>query len=82
LLPGADPFLKPWMIDLSDNHYTFDISRARTLLGWEPRHDFSILLAETIDWYAANESWWRAIKSGEFAEWYQKNYAKRGLHVG
>jgi hypothetical protein len=34
LLPGADPFLKRWMIDLSNDHHTFDISRARTLLGW------------------------------------------------
>lgn len=62
LLPGADPFLKPWMIDLSDDHYAFDISRARTLLGWEPRHSLRKSLPKIIDelkldpvgWYEEN----------------------------
>ena len=34
------------------------------------------------DWYAQHDAWWRTIKSGEFAAWYTKNYAARGLHVG
>jgi nucleoside-diphosphate-sugar epimerase len=62
LLPGADPFLKPWMIDLSDDHYAFDISRARALLGWEPRHSLRKSLPKLIDelkfdpvgWYEEN----------------------------
>jgi nucleoside-diphosphate-sugar epimerase len=37
-IPGVeDPFIKPWMIDLADDHYALDVSRARTLLGWAPR---------------------------------------------
>jgi hypothetical protein len=36
-LPGADPFIKPWMIDRANDHYALDITRARTLLGWEPK---------------------------------------------
>ncbi|WP_371421482.1 NAD-dependent epimerase/dehydratase family protein [Tardiphaga sp.] len=35
---GADDFIKPWMIDSSNDHYLLDITRARTLLGWEPKH--------------------------------------------
>jgi nucleoside-diphosphate-sugar epimerase len=61
-LPGADPFLKPWMIDLSDDHYTFDISRARTLLGWEPRHTLRKSLPTIIN----------GLKSDP-AGWYQEN---------
>ena len=39
LAPKDDkPFIKPWMIDLADDHYQPDITKARTLLGWEPRH--------------------------------------------
>ncbi|NGZ98973.1 MAG: hypothetical protein CV089_23170 [Nitrospira sp. WS110] len=61
-LPGADPFLKPWMIDLSDDHYAFDISRARTLLGWEPRHSLRKSLSKIVNelkldpagWYEEN----------------------------
>jgi nucleoside-diphosphate-sugar epimerase len=62
LLPGADPFVKPWMIDLSDDHYVFDISRAHTLLGWEPRHSLRTTLPTIINgltfdpvgWYQEN----------------------------
>ncbi len=36
-LPGADPFIKPWMIDRANDHYALDITRARELLGWEPK---------------------------------------------
>jgi len=59
-----------------DRRYALDTAKAEAL-GWEPRHDFSIMLAETVDWYAANEPWWRAIRAGEFAEWYARNYATR-----
>lgn len=37
-IPGKDPFIKPFMIELADDHYELDITRARTVLGWEPRH--------------------------------------------
>jgi nucleoside-diphosphate-sugar epimerase len=43
-LPGADPFIKPWMIDRANDHYALDITRAHTLLGWEPKRS----LRETI----------------------------------
>jgi nucleoside-diphosphate-sugar epimerase len=40
VVPGIeDPFIKPWMIDMADDHYALDTTRARTLLGWMPsRH--------------------------------------------
>lgn len=31
-------FIEPWMIDLADDHYELDISHARELLGWSPKH--------------------------------------------
>jgi nucleoside-diphosphate-sugar epimerase len=44
-IPGIEePFIKPWMIDLADDHYALDISRAHQLLGWSPRHS----LRETL----------------------------------
>lgn len=32
-----DPFIKPFLIDIADDHYALDLTRARTLLGWEPQ---------------------------------------------
>ena len=38
-LPMVDePFIKPWMIDVADDHYELDVSRAASLLGWRPAH--------------------------------------------
>jgi nucleoside-diphosphate-sugar epimerase len=31
-------FIKPWMIDLADDHLEADITKARTRLGWNPQH--------------------------------------------
>ncbi|MDZ4854836.1 MAG: hypothetical protein SGJ26_08275 [Nitrospirota bacterium] len=58
LLPGADPFIKPWMIDLSDDHYAFDISRARTLLSWEPRHSLRKSLPTILNGLKLNPVGW------------------------
>ena len=47
-LPGADPFLKPWMIDRANDHYALDITRARTLLGWEPKRSLRWTIPKMI----------------------------------
>ena len=47
-LPGADPFIKPWMIDRANDHYALDITRARTLLGWEPKRSLRETLPKMI----------------------------------
>jgi dTDP-glucose 4,6-dehydratase len=40
--------------------HTCDPSKAKRLLGWEPRTSFEAGLARTIEWYRENESWWRS----------------------
>lgn len=35
---GAEPFIKPFMVKLADDHYELDISRAKDLLDWQPRY--------------------------------------------
>lgn len=48
-LPKEDePFIKHWMIDLADDHYALDISRARLVLGWEPRNALGTSLPKMI----------------------------------
>jgi dTDP-glucose 4,6-dehydratase len=46
-----------------DLRYAIDASKLRAELGWTPRYtDFRDGLAATIDWYRANESWWKPLK--------------------
>ena len=60
-----------------DLRYALDCSKIRAL-GWEPRHDLKKGLARTVDWYRANEAWWRKIKeSWAFRAYYEKQYQKR-----
>lgn len=58
-----DAFVKPWMIDISDDHYELDLRQARELLGWAPRHSLIDTLPAMIEglkqdpagWYADNK---------------------------
>lgn len=45
----GDTFIKPYMIELADDHYALDISRARTWLGWEPEHRLGDDLPDIIE---------------------------------
>ncbi|HEY7526706.1 MAG TPA: dTDP-glucose 4,6-dehydratase [Candidatus Limnocylindria bacterium] len=59
-----------------DRRYAVDAGRVRSL-GWAPRHSFAAGLAETIAWYQANQVWWRPLKSGEYLDYYRRQYADR-----
>jgi dTDP-glucose 4,6-dehydratase len=59
-----------------DRRYSLDTSKIRAL-GWRPRYDFETALARTVEWYVANEHWWRPIKSGEYRAYYLRNYQDR-----
>jgi dTDP-glucose 4,6-dehydratase len=59
-----------------DRRYSLDAGKAARL-GWRPTVDFERGLAATVAWYRENESWWRPIKSGEFREYYNRQYASR-----
>jgi len=62
-VPGQEAFVKPWMIDRANDHYALDITRARTLLEWEPTRSLSetlpkmvaALKADPIGWYREND---------------------------
>jgi nucleoside-diphosphate-sugar epimerase len=43
------PFIRPWMIDFSDDHYELDISRAQKTLGWSPNRSVGETLPKMID---------------------------------
>ncbi|RRR74669.1 MAG: dTDP-glucose 4,6-dehydratase [Candidatus Viridilinea halotolerans] len=60
-----------------DRRYALDCSKLRAL-GWQSRHNFDAALERTVRWFVANESWWRPLKSGEYLEYYRKQYGERG----
>jgi len=60
-----------------DRRYALDCTRIATELGWKPAYSFEKALSATVDWYLKNESWWRSIKSGEYARYYEEMYHKR-----
>jgi UDP-glucose 4-epimerase len=41
-------FIKPWMIDLADDHFEMDSSKAKKLLGWQPKHGLRETLPKII----------------------------------
>lgn len=73
---GKDEDDFDWVMDRPghDRRYAIDSTKLRTELGWQPQHtDFEAGLAQTIQWYKDNESWWRPAKEATEAK-----YAKQG----
>ena len=50
--------------------------------GWAPQVEFESGLARTVDWYKANTEWVRQVKSGEYLNYYARNYENREAPVG
>ena len=61
-----------------DRRYSVDITKISTELGWKPKTKFRDGLEATVRWYRDNERWWRRVKSGDYLEYYESNYAHRG----
>jgi dTDP-glucose 4,6-dehydratase len=59
-----------------DRRYWLSSEKLQRELGWRPKHTFETGIEETVRWYQENEDWWRKIKSGEFLEYYRKQYAE------
>ncbi len=59
-----------------DRRYSLNVDKLKSL-GWVSRHTNEEAIRKTVRWYADNEWWWSKIKSGEFKEYYQKQYGER-----
>jgi nucleoside-diphosphate-sugar epimerase/uncharacterized membrane protein len=71
---GNNGFIKPWMVDASNDHYILDISRARRLLDWEPRHRLRDTLPSMIAALKRDpQAWYKANKlNANLVAWYVK----------
>ena len=61
-----------------DHRYAIDCAKIKRELGWTQAHDFPAGLSETVAWYLANAPWIESVRSGEYRQWMETNYAGRG----
>lgn len=62
-----------------DMRYAIDPTKIHSSLGWLPETKFDDGIVKTVNWYLENRKWWEKIISGEYMEYYKKNYASRNL---
>jgi dTDP-glucose 4,6-dehydratase len=79
---------KPWSLVRQvddrpghDRRYAMDGSRIEEL-GWRPQTSFEEGLTRTVDWFVENQAWWRAIRSGEWDAYYERQYGARLRSAG
>jgi dTDP-glucose 4,6-dehydratase len=77
-LTGADRSLLRRVDDRPghDRRYSLDTTKLQSL-GWRPQTSFEAGLGETVAWYRENRAWWERIKSGEYREYYERQYGDR-----
>lgn len=59
-----------------DQRYAIDSSKLIKELGWKPTLQFEEGLEKTVKWYLANQEWMRNILSGNYEEYYNKQYGE------
>jgi len=59
-----------------DRRYSLSSEKIRDELGWDAQVRFEEGLERTVDWYRENEEWWGPIRSGEYREYYEKQYGR------
>jgi len=58
-----------------DRRYSLSSEKVRAL-GWEPRMRFADGLEQTVAWYRDNPWWWEPVRSGDYREYYARQYGR------
>jgi dTDP-glucose 4,6-dehydratase len=76
-LTGADSSLIEHVEDRKghDRRYSLSSDKMKAL-GWVPQVAFEDGLERTVAWYRENEWWWQPIRSGEYREYYERQYGR------
>jgi dTDP-glucose 4,6-dehydratase len=77
-LTGGDESLIEYVTDRPghDRRYSLSSDKLREEIGWEAEVHFAEGLEKTVAWYRDNEEWWGPIRSGEYREYYEKQYGR------
>ncbi|POZ92393.1 dTDP-glucose 4,6-dehydratase [Petrotoga halophila] len=57
-----------------DRRYAIDPRKIKEELGWKPETKFEEGIKRTIDWYLENKEWMYKVITGEYKEFYRRNY--------
>jgi len=77
--PGTSEKLITFVKDRAghDMRYAIDCSKVKNELGWQQEVNFEQGLEKTVDWYLENEEWLNHVLTGEYEEYYRKQYLER-----
>jgi dTDP-glucose 4,6-dehydratase len=77
-LTGRDSSLIEHVGDRLGHDRRYSLASDRTeALGWKATVGFDEGIRRTVDWYRENESWWGPIRSGEYREYYERQYGRK-----
>ena len=60
-----------------DLRYAIDAGKIQRELDWAPEETFESGIRKTVQWYLDNPEWVARVKSGEYQQWLETNYAGR-----
>jgi dTDP-glucose 4,6-dehydratase len=60
-----------------DRRYAIDCTKVERELGWRPQVPFESGLRETVEWYRANADWVAGIRTGEYLQYYERQYGNQ-----
>ncbi|WP_179022228.1 dTDP-glucose 4,6-dehydratase [Winogradskyella forsetii] len=60
-----------------DMRYAIDSTKLKENLGWEPSLQFEEGIEKTINWYLDNEAWLNSIVTGDYKDYYEKQYVSQ-----
>jgi dTDP-glucose 4,6-dehydratase len=76
-LTDRDESLISYVTDRPGHDRRYSLSAARLeALGWSAAVGFDEGVELTVNWYRENEWWWEPIRSGEYREYYERQYGK------
>ena len=76
-LTGADESLIQYVKDRPGHDRRYSLSSEKTeALGWKAQVPFTEGIAATVEWYRKNAWWWEPIRSGDYRDYYQRQYGR------
>ena len=76
-LTGRDESLIEYVTDRPGHDRRYSLASEKTEgLGWRAQVGFEEGIERVVEWYRSNEDWWAPIRSGEYREYYERQYGR------